>query len=444
MAAPDPARALCYHALLAAAHAAGVALRGRCAREWALAPGLARMVTHARDTVAFVAALADARDAVTGRPLVTDHVVSPAHGACCLLQDAIVAWLNAPGGAARGWASAAGVLHESHVMVEPPVGDLLSARDVFAFGVPLVGAFALGEALPVCTDAPAAQLFKKVTLLLYVTQYDQELHEEALNVEAFVEGAVRAGAPWWEGVCAIACPMLWVCLRLDLPALMHMCACIQSDSQTWRKEALAPAYALAGVERMGGAVPPENVETQYVVAALTDHVDRMHRGQKVMNPTAAQCLPYMHLMMAKMRLLRNKRGTSVTEDVYPKWTTAGQIAPYTLAEAAAVGVGRGLVVQDATRQHSFAAGLAADGSGFCAHGDMGEVVVWRANSPPAFDALPCVGTGFWRAHVVEHVVGEAQALRIAHLRALLASEDLRVAWVEAPRTEPEMTATGAI
>lgn len=441
MAAEDPVRALCYHALLAAAHTAGSPPQGHCAREWALAPGMARMVLLARGTVAFIEALAEARDAVTRRHLVSSFVASQDNGVCFLFQDILVAWLNAPECTVQAcWNAAHRALSDAHVAVEFTPDAQISVRDVFSFALPVLGAFSPESSLPVCTDTHAVQLFKKVTLLLYLTQYHPPLQETVYRVEALVENSVRGGltpAVWWEGICGIVCPMLWVCLKLDATALMTLCATVQADTATWREHGLAPAYPVAGVDRLLGDAVPERVETEYVVAALTEYIAKTYRGQKVMNPTSAQRLPYMLLIAAKMRLHRLARGPAAHEEAYPGWTDAAQVAPHSLVEAVTLAGGRGVLVQDATRRHSFAMGLTADG-GFFARGSSGEVDAWGAgDAAPNFDAEVAAvqGGSFWRASIVAHAPDGAHADRAAFLRAVLAADGLRTAWVEPQRTD---------
>jgi len=443
-AATDTDRVLCYHAMLAAAHTAGSTPRARADREWALAPGMAKLVVFARGTADFIAALAAAKDVVTQRPLVTEFMVSADHGVCCLLQDVLVAWLNARDcSVSAAWEAAGAVLANAHVAVDFVPAAGVSVRDVFGLGLPLVGAFTLGGAVPVCTDLHAVQFLKKVTLLLYIVQYSPVLCETVRTAEAFVENSVRAGtAPgsWWEGVCAMVCPMLWSCFKLDIAVLLEMCANIQMDGAAWRASVLEAAYSATSAERLLGDAIPESVETEYAVASLTEYVAKTYRGQKLMNPTAAQRHPYALLLVTKMRLARHRRNPGAREDAFPGWTADSQVVPHILAEVADRFAGRGIIVQDASKRHSFALGANADGSGFIACGTDGQVAEWGAGHPESADAqvAACTNVRFWRAYAVEHTPDGTHADRGAFLRALLAADGLRIAWVKPPPANPAM------
>ncbi len=427
----DPNRALCYHALLAAACAAGC-LPECPDREWRLARGLAEMAVVARNADAFIASLASIRDPVTARHLVTQFITSPDHAICHLLEDMLVEWLSAATADPTSWERALASVRAMHVDLVFVPRHALSVADVFTYAAPLAGAFVpdCAGSYPVCTDACAVELFKKFTLLLYVVQYHDEHTQKVREIEAFVQASVRAGdgdGAWWEGICTVTCPLLWTCLKLDIEQLAEVCAAVQSDVVTWRAVGLEPVYTALGVERMLGGSAPEGIENEYVSIALADLVAKLHCGQKIMKPTASQRAPYMRLLAVQMRMLRMQRAdVRSAEHAYPGWTAAAQIPPYSLRDVVARAAGRGIVVQDAGLRHSYALGRSSAGQDFFA----AEMEGFAARGPALdFDALvrARAAGAFWRATIVAHDAAANLPERVQYLRELLTIA--RVQWV---------------
>lgn len=422
-----PLHVLCYHVLLAAACTAGRKM-GNGARELSLAPRLAEMVSAAKRANVLVGSLAEVRDDVTDKKLVTPSVASRDHSVCCLIEDMFTLWMESSVLHARDGEYTERVATEMCAKLDLPPDTPISVADVLAYGAPLARVFVPDTAgtYPVCTDEFAAPLLKKITLLLYIVQYHAAYAQQVNQIEDIINRYMGTGnaAACWEDICAAACPTVWACLKLRTTDLLEMCANVQADTKSWRANGLDPAYNELEIPRMIGGAVPEDIENDYMDMMLTNFISTRYGAQKIMNPTTQQVVPFMRHLAVQMRMLRNLAASMHVQDVvFPGWTDVAQVPPFAVRDVVARAPGHGIVVQDAKRQRSFAVGTTRDGASFFVDGAAAPEVVPDATSINYDARVAATKSGeLWRACVIMRDATAETAERASCLRALL---DLR-------------------
>ncbi len=437
----DPVHALCYHVLGIMACHAGTA-------DWrehgvATSRALARIVVATKSTDVFVRVLADLRDDVTDRPLITPIVDSRNHGVVPFAENLVVAWLDdvAAGDEtfARVRRAAVGVRIPGNLAMTSTV----SMADVLAYGGVLDGvleADARGS-MPVCVDARVVGLLKKLAVMRVLTQYHAVYAGEVAAIDEFVDAFADdpecSMTVCWDVVADnTSDAVLWTCLKMDFMSLASACELVQADEQTWRAEVIDRTYAETGITRWKPGDAQERAANMYLAGELHELIARTYGDQRLSNPTHSQASTYLRLMMVRMREARSAHVCDAPEIAWPQgWADIRDVPPYCMEDVIARADGRGVVLQNATRSASY--GLVAPGGGDALFLDAqgGEATLVRAFGDSRFDfdgMLMGKRKGArWRATIVispatsAHKAAEAH---MVHVQALL--EHAGKKWVE--------------
>lgn len=434
----DAAHALCYHVLSVMACNAG-------ATEWKThgvdaSRALARIAVTGKSADAFVRSLAELRDDVTERPLITSLVDTRNHGVVPLVESLFVAWLD---DAADGDATFARVEREATDvrLAEPPaLLGVVSVADVLTYCGVFDGVLAADEArsMPVCVDARIVGLLKKLTVLRVLTQYDEVYARETEAIDEFVDALADdpecSMAVCWDVISRNATdPVLWTCIKADFGALASACELVQADEATWRKEVIDRAYDETGIARWPPGDALERSANMYLAGELHEVIARTYGEQKLANPTPSQATTYLRLMMFRMRLARASRDT-LEQAWSPAWREESAVPPHCMSDVVERAHGRGVVLQNAARTASFGLVAAGGGDALFLDAHNGEATLVAGGEEPRFDfdamVLSRKRGARWRATILAETPGAARAAeeRMCHMRALLESADKT--WVE--------------
>lgn len=436
----DPVHALCYHVLGIMACHAGTA-------DWrehgvSTSRALARIVVATKSADAFVRVLADLRDDVTDRVLITPIVDSRNHGVVPFVEKLLLAWLDDV--AARDLAftrvrrAAVGVRIPGNLVMASNV----SMADVLAYGGVLDGVLEsdASGSMPVCVDARIVGLLKKLAVMRVLTQYHAVYAGEVVAIDEFVDAFADdpecSMTVCWDVIADnTSDAVLWTCLKMDFASLASACELVQADEQTWRTEVIERTYAETGITRWKHDDGQERAANMYLAGELHELIARTYGDQRLSNPTHSQASTYMRLMMVRMRESRSVHVQDATEVVWPPaWTDIRNVPPYCMEDVIARADGRGVVLQNAARSSSYGLVAPIGGDALFLDAQGGEATLVRTDEYPKFDfdgMLMGKRKGArWRATILcspasAHKAAEAH---MVHVQALL--EHAGKKWVE--------------
>ncbi len=398
----------------------------------ATSSALARIVVATKSADAFIRVLADLRDDVTDKPLITSIVDSRDHGVVPLVENLLVAWLD---DVAAGDVAFARTKREAVGVTIPGKVELVarvSVGDVIAYAGVLDGILEAdkGGSMPVCVDVRIVGLLKKIAVLRILTQYHAVYARDVAAIDEFVDAFAddpECGmAVCWAVISDTATDaILWTCLKTDFDTLVRACELVQADEATWRTEFIQKTYAEMGIKRWQPGEKHEKAANMYLASELHELIARTYGEQRLTNPTQSQANAYLRLMMARMR---ESRGVFAGHETsYPQtWTRATDVPPYCMRDVIARANGRGVVLQNAAWSTSFGLVSPAGGEALFLDAQEGEATLINPDGFD-FDAM-LMGKrkgARWRATILCDSAGarEAAESHKIQMRALLENAD---------------------